>query len=184
MKTFILLTFTATILSTITGCATCSAQTNPPPSGQNPASTFCTQQGGTVVIAKDSQGSENGICKLSQAMLPEWTLFRELVKGEKTIAIQKFLSGSRYEPNPGRGTGMPNPASYNCSQFGGNLELYSVDTGQFGVCKFQDKSGIEEWTLYRGPSDARNALLTSLVSATTTSTPATPTPTPSPSSIR
>lgn len=47
--------------------------------------------------------------------------------------------------------GMPNPASGNCIQKGGKLEIRTVPSGgQYGVCKFNDGTECEEWAYLRG----------------------------------
>lgn len=46
---------------------------------------------------------------------------------------------------------LPNPASVNCTDRGGELEIRTgEDGGQYGVCKFGDGSECEEWALLRG----------------------------------
>ena len=47
--------------------------------------------------------------------------------------------------------GMANPASVNCEQKGGALEIRTDPTGgQVGYCKFSDGSECEEWKFFRG----------------------------------
>ncbi len=47
--------------------------------------------------------------------------------------------------------GMPNPASVNCIDQGGQLEMRTdASGGQFGVCIFADGSECEEWAFFRG----------------------------------
>lgn len=55
--------------------------------------------------------------------------------------------------------GLPNPASVNCEQIGGRLDLRTdVDGGQVGYCFLPDGQECEEWALLRGecplPSEA------------------------------
>lgn len=46
---------------------------------------------------------------------------------------------------------LPNPASVNCQEQGGSLEIRSDESGgQIGICIFPDGSECEEWTLFRG----------------------------------
>jgi len=47
-------------------------------------------------------------------------------------------------------TGIANPASVNCEQKGGTLEMRENEAGQYGVCKFTDGSECEEWAFFRG----------------------------------
>ena len=48
------------------------------------------------------------------------------------------------------GAGIANPASENCTQQGGKLEIRDEAQGQAGYCKFADGSECEEWALLRG----------------------------------
>jgi hypothetical protein len=46
--------------------------------------------------------------------------------------------------------GMANPASENCVQKGGTLEIRTNEKGEYGVCLFEDNRQCEEWALKRG----------------------------------
>ena len=47
--------------------------------------------------------------------------------------------------------GLPNPASQNCLDQGGDLIILERgDGGQYGVCFFEDNQQCEEWALMRG----------------------------------
>lgn len=43
-----------------------------------------------------------------------------------------------------------NPASTNCLQKGGRLEIKKNKNGEYGVCLFDDNRQCEEWALLRG----------------------------------
>src|SRR3990167_7681128 len=46
---------------------------------------------------------------------------------------------------------LANPASVNCTQKGGMLQIERrPDCGQYGVCVFADDYQCEEWALFRG----------------------------------
>ena len=47
-------------------------------------------------------------------------------------------------------TGIANPASTNCIDKGGKLEIKDTDAGQVGYCKFPNGKECEEWAFYRG----------------------------------
>ncbi len=48
-------------------------------------------------------------------------------------------------------TGIANPASVNCEQKGGKLEMRDRgELGQYGVCVFADNRQCEEWAMLRG----------------------------------
>ncbi len=47
--------------------------------------------------------------------------------------------------------GMANPASVNCEEKGGTVEIITATDGsQSGICKFNDGSECEEWAFFRG----------------------------------
>ena len=55
---------------------------------------------------------------------------------------------------------IANPASVNCTQKGGTLEMRNNEAGQYGVCKFSDGSECEEWAFFRGeckPGDSNKS---------------------------
>lgn len=45
---------------------------------------------------------------------------------------------------------MPNPASVNCVEKGGKLEIVKGQAGEIGMCLFPDGGACEEWALFRG----------------------------------
>ncbi|MFA6307305.1 MAG: DUF333 domain-containing protein [Patescibacteria group bacterium] len=45
---------------------------------------------------------------------------------------------------------IANPASANCLEKGGRLEMRNNKKGQYGVCLFEDNRQCEEWALLRG----------------------------------
>lgn len=45
---------------------------------------------------------------------------------------------------------MANPASVNCLEKGGTLEIRQNKNGEYGVCLFEDNRQCEEWALFRG----------------------------------
>ena len=47
------------------------------------------------------------------------------------------------------GPGGVNPASKNCIDKGGTLDIRDSSAGQYGVCKFSDGSECEEWAYFR-----------------------------------
>lgn len=55
-------------------------------------------------------------------------------------------------------TGMTNPASANCLDLGGDLEIRENDVGQYGVCIFENGRECEEWSLFRGDCDTNKPL--------------------------
>jgi putative hemolysin len=45
---------------------------------------------------------------------------------------------------------IANPASTNCIERGGKLEMRREPAGEYGVCVFDDGSRCEEWRYFRG----------------------------------
>lgn len=49
------------------------------------------------------------------------------------------------------GTGIANPASVNCENLGGAVEIKTDPAGgQYGMCRFANGTFCEEWALFRG----------------------------------
>jgi len=69
------------------------------------------------------------------------------------LSLAIFLSGCQ-APATGTETASPtgiaNPASENCVQKGGTLEIRTNKSGEYGVCLFEDNRQCEEWALMRG----------------------------------
>ena len=59
---------------------------------------------------------------------------------------QKFLE---IQPKQKEAT-MVNPASQNCLDKGGQLEIKKNKNGEYGICIFEDNYQCEEWALFRG----------------------------------
>lgn len=60
--------------------------------------------------------------------------------------------GADDAPDDGR-VGIANPASVNCIELGGALEIVDGPTGQTGWCTLPDGRRVEEWELYRETHD-------------------------------
>ena len=100
----------------------------------NPASKYCTDQGGKLEI-RDEAGGQAGYCVFPDGSeCDEWAFFR----GE-------CASGGK-KP----GVGIPNPASKYCTDQGGKLEIRDEAGGQAGYCVFPDGSECDEWAFFRG----------------------------------
>ncbi|MFA5126810.1 MAG: DUF333 domain-containing protein [Patescibacteria group bacterium] len=56
--------------------------------------------------------------------------------------------------------GTNNPASVNCLQKGGRVEIRQAKNGQYGVCLFDDNRQCEEWALLRGECPAGGLKIT------------------------
>ena len=76
------------------------------------------------------------------------------------------------KPKPTEMSQLANPASVNCEQKGGKLELRTAaDGGTFGVCVFQDKSECEEWAYFRNECKPGDSLLSPTGTPVVISTP-------------
>jgi hypothetical protein len=107
----------------------------------NPASVNCGNVGGTLEIKKDSAGNEYGMCNFSNGTsCEEWALFRN--EGCKAgVAVTSTTEAP---------AGMANPASVNCGNLGGIVEIKKDSVGnEFGMCTFQNGTSCEEWALFR-----------------------------------
>lgn len=112
-----------------------AAASQPAANMPNPAAVFCEKNGGKVDIRKDAKGNEYGVCVfVDGSECDEWAYFR----GECKPGAQKAI-------------GMPNPASVNCTEKGGKLDIRKdAKGGETGVCVFPDGSECEEWAFFRG----------------------------------
>lgn len=62
-----------------------------------------------------------------------------------SLGISSEVSG------PDSGVGLANPASTNCIEQGGAIDIRERgDGGQYGVCFFEDNLQCEEWAMLRG----------------------------------
>ena len=60
-------------------------------------------------------------------------------------------SGCGISPSESTQAGLANPASVNCINKGGQIEIRTDEAGgQAGFCKFTDGSECEEWAFFRG----------------------------------
>lgn len=62
------------------------------------------------------------------------------------LCLLAFLVAS-----PGNAIALENPASKNCIEKGGTLQILKRgDGGEYGVCFFEDNRQCEEWALFKG----------------------------------
>ena len=100
----------------------------------NPASDYCTKQGGKSIIVKSSKG-DYGVCMLKDGTaMEEWEYYRQNNTPRNAEAAV---------------IGMPNPASVYCVEQGGESILVRSKKGDFGVCRLKDGTAVEEWEYYR-----------------------------------
>ncbi|HVP96533.1 DUF333 domain-containing protein [Methanoregula sp.] len=111
----------------------------------NPASVNCVNVGGTLQIM-DSPAGQYGMCNFPNGTsCEEWALFR----GEGCqpgVAANQTVNATA----PAGQTGMANPASVNCVNVGGTLQIENSPAGQYGMCNFPNGTSCEEWALFRG----------------------------------
>lgn len=112
----------------------------------NPAAVYCKEKGGTSVMLQSNQG-ELGFCEFDRGLIGQWTLLHN--RQEQTEAARLFLQHPEIEVSVNG-----NPASIYCEKLNGKVEiLKDQDGNEWGVCRFSDRSVIEEWTLFRGPAE-------------------------------
>ncbi len=72
------------------------------------------------------------------------------------LAAYGYVTVSQYQAahpqETQQNTQMANPASTNCVNLGGSLEIREVAGGQAGYCHMSDGRVCEEWALFRDGS--------------------------------
>lgn len=78
--------------------------------------------------------------------------FRTAAPGLAAVLVAAACTTTPAEPpaSSGAAVGKPNPASVNCAQQGGKLQIVSTPAGQTGICTFPSGKQCEEWALMRG----------------------------------
>jgi putative hemolysin len=106
----------------------------------NPATASCELKGYRSQIRTTADGSQYGVCIFPDGSeCEEWAFYR----GECIPVPEKPTSGTDSSQ-------ITNPASVNCLQKGGRLEIRTTANGsQYGVCIFSDGSECEEWAYLR-----------------------------------
>lgn len=107
----------------------------------NPATASCELKGYRSQIRTTADGSQYGVCIFPDGSeCEEWAFYR----GECLPVPEKPASGTGSSQ-------IANPASLNCLQKGGRLEIrITADGSQYGACIFSDGSECEEWAFFRG----------------------------------
>lgn len=114
----------------------------------NPASVNCGQIGGTTEIMTAPDGSQYGMCNFQNGTsCEEWALF--LNEGCHTGEYLNASANATAGAASGQ-TGLANPASVNCVNIGGTVEIMDSPAGQYGMCTFANGTSCEEWALFRG----------------------------------
>lgn len=115
----------------------------------DPASVFCNEHGGMLVSMR-TLGGEYALCRLhDDSLIEEWTLFEANELHGINKAKQFFLAA------PWRNfQGLVEmTADENCKSLGGDVRVDRETwrpTTRHRVCKFDDRSTIEVWTLFWG----------------------------------
>ena len=66
------------------------------------------------------------------------------------LAACAAKEGAAPPPAEPPGTQLANPASVNCEQKGGKLEIVEGEGGQQGICVLPDGTRCDEWAYFRG----------------------------------
>ncbi len=118
----------------------CSDDDEPQEGMPNPASVFCTDQGGTIDVREDAEGNQHGVCVFPDGSeCDEWAFFR----GECS-------PGATDESSPAPAPGMANPASEFCIDQGGRLEIRQEAGGEAGYCIGPNGAECPEWAFFNG----------------------------------
>lgn len=125
----------------------CSDDDEPIEDMANPASVFCIEQGGDLDVREGPDGGQRGFCIFPNGSeCPEWDFYHgDCAPGD--------AGEGPSEPAPG----LANPASVNCIDEGGRLEIRSETGGEVGYCIFPNGVECEEWAFFRDeclPGDA------------------------------
>ncbi len=131
-------------LFVLTACATKTLQpapatSTPDRSIANPATANCELKGYRSQIRTTTDGSQYGVCIFPDGSeCEEWAFYRD-----ECMPVPQSSKTSNSQ--------IANPASVNCLQKGGRLDVHTAsDGGQYGVCIFNNGSECEEWAFLRG----------------------------------
>ena len=97
-------------------------------------------------------------------MITEWTLTREL-SHENTAVINELLKSTFITNNRALKKAKPDfmnketQETKNCRLHGGKLLSVKDEWREFKLCRFEDYSGINEKSFYRGREDINNIRL-------------------------
>lgn len=70
---------------------------------------------------------------------------------ENQTQVQTETDKTTTQPQTNQTTQIANPASTNCIEKGGKLEMRMREgLGEYGVCYFEDNRQCEEWAMFRG----------------------------------
>lgn len=127
----------------------------------NPAAVYCADLNGNLAYAKDAIGNVYGLCKFNQAIIGDWTLYKN-TSPVKPKAILEFLQTTTLKNLKSLSTNFC--ASKGATQL--TLTQVSSDSSSssISICKFDDNSLIGEETLREGVSDPLNASLKTALS--------------------
>ncbi|WP_437949436.1 DUF333 domain-containing protein [Sorangium sp. So ce296] len=115
----------------------------------NPASVFCEEVGGRLIIVREP-GGDVGICRFSDgSIVEEWTLYRAVRSREGGKALREFVK-STAAPLPGAHATW---AEQRCAASGGQAQTWSSvgsPSVSVAMCSFDDRTAIGAWTLFGG----------------------------------
>lgn len=73
-----------------------------------------------------------------------------VLTGCQNIFTKQSVDVPKNEINNQQDIKIANPASTNCIEKGGTIEIRKNKQGEYGVCLFEDNRQCEEWALLRG----------------------------------
>jgi uncharacterized protein len=108
-------------------------------------------------VLKQHQGAEGTITPVRSAVISEIlksggeTMNRKMILFMAVGCLVFLLAACQNTDTQTPNTGLANPASRNCVDKGGRLDIRKDDdSGEYGVCMFRDGTECEEWEFYRG----------------------------------
>ena len=127
----------------------------------NPASKFCTDQGGELEFVSIKEKGTEGLCTFGKAAIDQWTLFYFKASVRPQAAVTAFCKSQN---NPA--SAIAQPETVFCKSVGGTpVEAETTAKGSGAkLCYFEeDKSTIEQWTLFLGPKHPDNLNLNRVI---------------------
>lgn len=116
---------------------------------------------GCVTAENQNTGKECGTCPQLSPPAPDFCKNGTIVAGETNEC------GCHGPPKCSTNAQMANPASVNCINNGGKLEIVTAaDGSQSGMCTFEDGFACEEWAYYRGECPPQRHICTDAEKAT------------------
>jgi len=87
---------------------------------------------------------------MKKTFLIFWVIMVFVLAGCQNFSGDESVKISQEEVSTEQISKIANPASTNCLEKGGTLEIRQSKSGEYGVCLFEDNRQCEEWAFLRG----------------------------------